>query len=345
MTEDYQAYLRYLDKFKASLATKAIKEKPRRRSIVTRIDGANDSDDSSSDVPSQETSPEAHASVPSSNIVRTNPGGNRVNGWNAIAGIHAEDATPLIAEIVSLRPPSPPIASTLTRNVKVSRLQLNADEAGTLGAVLNNASFRNTIDSPLTIGAVPPQMLQGFMLKILSESLNYQSHQSHLQPLLEIEGQDMEIALTSSMNINSHVQAINPFRMQSRAVVMPLLKAFSSRYNSIFFFIRSEELERYFEQAYDPNVILTNKIMFELCLSIALGAQASEYGSNDMAVMWYENGRRYLDDDDWDSHFWVMRALTMISAYHLPERKDTARHYLCMLDHLRRGVSLVADIS
>ena len=68
--------------------------------------------------------------------------------------------------------------------------------------------------------------------------------------------------------------------------------------------------------------------MCELCLALAVGSQWSDDGHDGSFLMWYENGRRCLDDTHWDHEPWVMRAMALISMYHLGGRPDTAQHYL-----------------
>jgi hypothetical protein len=73
---------------------------------------------------------------------------------------------------------------------------------------------------------------------------------------------------------------------------------------------------------------LPNQVMCTLCLCVSIGCQVHDAGTDEMAIMWYENGRRYLDDDDWGSSLAVMQALALISIFHGAERPTTARHYL-----------------
>jgi hypothetical protein len=47
-----------------------------------------------------------------------------------------------------------------------------------------------------------------------------------------------------------------------------------------------------------------------------------------MAIMWYENGRRYLDDCDWNLDPTVMQILALISMFHMAQRPATSSHYL-----------------
>ena len=68
--------------------------------------------------------------------------------------------------------------------------------------------------------------------------------------------------------------------------------------------------------------------MCELCLVIALGVQISDHGSMDQVIVWYENGRRYMDNENWEEELWVMRALLLISMYHIGEKVDTSRYDL-----------------
>lgn len=125
-----------------------------------------------------------------------------------------------------------------------------------------------------------------------------------------------------------HISAINPFRFHPASEVKQLLSTFIQRVNSIFYFFRKGELENYFDMVAETTSSFPNQIMCELCLALALGAQASNSENADKTIMWYENGRRYLDDDNWKNKLWVMRAVTLISIFHIEERRDTSYHYL-----------------
>lgn len=68
--------------------------------------------------------------------------------------------------------------------------------------------------------------------------------------------------------------------------------------------------------------------MSAVCVCLALGCQAYHEDATDMALMWYENGRRYLDDCDWGLDPAVMQVLALISMFHMAQRPATSSHYL-----------------
>jgi hypothetical protein len=141
-----------------------------------------------------------------------------------------------------------------------------------------------------------------------------------------------------------HVSAVNPLRVYAAQEVKQLLKSFSSKVNSIFCLFKRRELEHYYDMVTETTSSFPNRIMCELCLALALGAQTDNLDNADKTIMWYENGRRYLDDDDWMSKLWVMRAMTLISIYHIEERRGTAYHYLSSSSFLfdnQSGLSVV----
>ena len=125
-----------------------------------------------------------------------------------------------------------------------------------------------------------------------------------------------------------HVQALNPFDHYPASIFQPCLDAFVQRVNSIFFFFNEEDLEQRFRIVSERSAGLPNGEMSELCLILALGAQMRTGGNDDGTIMWYENGRRYLDDQNWCNELWLMRATALISLFHLEQRPDTSRHYL-----------------
>ena len=127
-------------------------------------------------------------------------------------------------------------------------------------------------------------------------------------------------------NVMAHVHALNPFDHYATSVMEPLMEMFLQRVNSVLFFFSEEALKELLRLA--AYTILSNENMSELCLVLALGAQISNDMNDDMTIVWYENGRRYLDDDNSGSKLWVMRVTALISLYHIRERPDTSRHYL-----------------
>jgi hypothetical protein len=125
-----------------------------------------------------------------------------------------------------------------------------------------------------------------------------------------------------------HTEAINPFHFHPQEETTVLLRAFIERVNPTFFFFEDPELLVNLDRAYDGETEHSSQVMCELCLALAIGSQWTEDGNDGSAMMWYENGRRYMDDTHWDHEPWVMRAMTMISMYHLGVRPDNAQHYL-----------------
>ena len=128
--------------------------------------------------------------------------------------------------------------------------------------------------------------------------------------------------------ISSHIQVLNPFRMMPGVTIWPMLESYLQRVNSSYYCVDAEHLVQQFHLAVDTTASLPNYIMYTLCLCISIGCQAHDTGTDEMAIMWYENGRRYLDNDDWGWSLNVMRAMALISIFHRSERPTTARHYL-----------------
>ena len=129
-------------------------------------------------------------------------------------------------------------------------------------------------------------------------------------------------------NETCHVRALNPFNHYTAATIIPVVHTFLERINSVFYFFHEGELENHIEMVSDASSSLPNSAIAELCLALALGIQISNGGNDDQMIMWYENGRRYLDAENWHNEPWVMRAMALISLYHIEERMDTSWHYL-----------------
>jgi hypothetical protein len=125
-----------------------------------------------------------------------------------------------------------------------------------------------------------------------------------------------------------HIQVLNPFRMIPETIVWPMLESYLQRVNSSYYYVNADHLVSQFNLAVNEAVALPNYSMYTLCLCISIGCRANSDGTDEMAIMWYENGRRYLDSDDWGWSLNVMRALALISMFHRSERPATARHYL-----------------
>ena len=125
-----------------------------------------------------------------------------------------------------------------------------------------------------------------------------------------------------------HIRVLNPFRMVSSTTIRPFLDSFLQHVNHSYYCINAEYLVRQFGLAVGSTTSLSNHVMYTLCLCIGIGCQVHNTGTDEMAIMWYENGRRYLDSDDWGWSLNVMRALALISIFHSRERPTTARHYL-----------------
>jgi hypothetical protein len=125
-----------------------------------------------------------------------------------------------------------------------------------------------------------------------------------------------------------HIQVLNPFRMIPGMTIWNMLESYLQGVNSFYYCVNAELLVQQFHLAIDTATNLPNHVMYTLCLCVSIGCQTRETGTDEMAIMWYENGRRYLDDDDWGWSLNVMRAMALISIYHRSARSSTARHYL-----------------
>jgi hypothetical protein len=120
-----------------------------------------------------------------------------------------------------------------------------------------------------------------------------------------------------------HVQSINP-----RSLIGPILESFLQNVNSIYYLISPDDLWSYLDSVLAPISVTPNLTMSVVCICIAIGYQTRPTGAPDIAIMWYENGRRYLDDCDWNLDPTVMQILALISMFHMAERPATSSHYL-----------------
>jgi hypothetical protein len=124
------------------------------------------------------------------------------------------------------------------------------------------------------------------------------------------------------------VQSINPFNLQPRSRIGPILESYLQNVNSIYYLISPDDLWNHLDSILDPNLVTPNVTLSVVCVCIAIGCQTYPIEAPDMAIMWYENGRRYLDDLDWNLDPTVMQILALISMFHMAQRPATSCHYL-----------------
>jgi hypothetical protein len=106
------------------------------------------------------------------------------------------------------------------------------------------------------------------------------------------------------------------------------LKRFLQNINTIYYLVNPTDLWKYLNSALDAKVGTPKLTMALVCICLALGCQTCPTGTADMAVTWYENSRRYLDEQDWDRKPAVMQILALISMYYMNQWPATSNHYL-----------------
>jgi hypothetical protein len=109
--------------------------------------------------------------------------------------------------------------------------------------------------------------------------------------------------------------------------------------NATYSFVDTERLVQQFLQVVDTNNTLLIHIIYTLCFCISIGCQAQGVAADELAVVWYENGRRYLDNNGWDMNLNVMRALALIGMFHINERPATAHRYLGTVQNRVMGLA------
>ena len=103
--------------------------------------------------------------------------------------------------------------------------------------------------------------------------------------------------------------------------------------NAVYYLVNPDKLWKHLDSALDTTLETPNLTMSVVCVCIALGCQTCPVDTTDMAIMWYENGRRYLDDRDWCLDPAVMQVLALISMFHMAQRPATSSHYLGSTTH------------
>ena len=217
---------------------------------------------------------------------------------------------------------------------QTGRFDLNNDEGLTLNRLLRTALERQSSrPSPSQQVEEQHESLAYKLWTIMSQDSGF-SGSPDLRPYFDERRQIIQGWS------NLHDRAINPFHFQPQEETRVLLYAFTERVNHTFFFFEDSVLLENLDHAYDGETEHSRQTMCELCLALAIGSQWAEEGNDNTAMMWYENGRRYMDDTPWDHEPWVMRAMTMISIYHLGTRPDNSQHYLSMYDFSIRNSQL-----
>ncbi|KAH8596604.1 hypothetical protein B0O99DRAFT_102874 [Bisporella sp. PMI_857] len=133
---------------------------------------------------------------------------------------------------------------------------------------------------------------------------------------------------SSTPSRNIHVQTSEPFDLQPRVVIRTTLEMFLQNINTVYCLVNPNDLRSHLNSTLDKIARTSNLVSSLLCICLALGCQTYPKGSTDMAVMWYEKGRKYLDGHDWSIDPTIMQILALISMYHMLERPATSSHYL-----------------
>lgn len=125
-----------------------------------------------------------------------------------------------------------------------------------------------------------------------------------------------------------YLQELNLFAYYSQAELELYIYSFLSCLNCLLYWFTEETVLNNFHQACTSVVQLPKQIMLEICMVLSIGCQLSDNGCDDTSTMRYENKRRFLDDLNWKTDLWIMRARYLISICHVGELIDTSRHYL-----------------
>jgi hypothetical protein len=91
--------------------------------------------------------------------------------------------------------------------------------------------------------------------------------------------------------------------------------SFLRRINGVYHFITDGHLVGQLSLAVDTTTNLPNHIMYTLCFCISIGCQVCNKETNETAIVWDENARRYLDDDDWGRNLNVVRVRIKIGLW------------------------------
>lgn len=135
---------------------------------------------------------------------------------------------------------------------------------------------------------------------------------------------------------DTSLYTLNPFHYYRHRYLERYLACFIQHNRASYLFPEHELVQNFrlaSQSAVESAITLSRRIMCEMCLVLCVGSNMQRDGCDDTTTLWYENGRRFLDQDDWSSKLWVMRVMCLISLYHNAERIETSRYYLGKYHH------------
>ena len=126
----------------------------------------------------------------------------------------------------------------------------------------------------------------------------------------------------------------NPFHVFPNSTLYTYLKDFITHVNHLYYFFREDDLENAF---LDQSIHSTRSSDFttELCLLLAIGAKIQRVPDQEVSTVCYAYGINGLQQVEPRKSIWIIRALAMLSFYHMDEEMGSSCRYLSLsLHHL-----------
>lgn len=134
--------------------------------------------------------------------------------------------------------------------------------------------------------------------------------------------------LTSQVPQIFHTKVTDPFNSYPLSTLGSMIEGFLHNINSVYYLVNPNYLWRNLDSIFDKNTTVSKTTMSILCLCIGLGCRSRASSTVDTSVMWYETGRKHLDDEGCGNELGTMQALALIGLYHIEETPTTAAQHL-----------------
>lgn len=142
---------------------------------------------------------------------------------------------------------------------------------------------------------------------------------------------DPEILRVEPLAQTPQIEYLSRRNFPSHQRAQHLKDRFLERVNSVLFVFEPNELEDGVNVIYSQLDSTLGSWRCQICLAFALAAQSCDsLQENEQAFMWYENGRRYLDDlvEEKGGELLAMRGLLLMAIYLIPDKKQACKLYL-----------------
>lgn len=112
--------------------------------------------------------------------------------------------------------------------------------------------------------------------------------------------------------------AVNPIEHYAQGELERYIKCFLDWQNSLLYLFAEDEVMANLYAAYGSSLVaLPKPSLLDTYFALSIGCQLCDDGCEDTSILWDENGKRLLDNENWNNDLWAMRAMCLISIYHI----------------------------